>query len=47
MFGFRVMSDQAELFGLVTSVPTAWQTSKEIASWGKRADSRITAAVNA
>ena len=44
---FRVMSDQAELFGLVASVPTAWRTLKEIASWGKRADSRITAAVNA
>src|SRR5512142_1995508 len=44
---FRVMSDQAELFGLVASVPTAWRTLKEIASWGKRAERRITAAVNA
>jgi len=44
---FRVMGDQAELFGLVASVPTAWRTLKEIASWGKRADRRITAAVNA
>ena len=43
---FRVMADQAELFGLVASVPTAWRTLKEIASWGKQADRRITAAVN-
>ena len=44
---FRVLADQAELFGLVASVPTAWRTLNEIASWGKRADSRITTAVNA
>jgi hypothetical protein len=44
---FRVMSDQAELFGPVASVPTAWRTLKEIAGWGKRAGRRITAAVNA
>jgi hypothetical protein len=31
---FRVMSDQAELFGLVASVPTAWRTLKEIAAQG-------------
>jgi hypothetical protein len=31
---FRVMSDQAELFGLVASVPTAWRTLKEIAVGG-------------
>src|SRR6266571_4762145 len=43
---FRVMSDQAELFGLVASVPTAWRTLKEIALGGARADRRITAAVN-
>ncbi len=41
---FRVMGDQAELFGLVASVPTPWRTLKEIASWGKQADRRITAA---
>ena len=29
---FRVMGDQAELFGLVASVPTPWRTLKEIAS---------------
>jgi hypothetical protein len=44
---FRVMSDQAELFGLVASVPTAWRTLAEIARAGPRADKRITAAVNA
>ena len=44
---FRVMRDQAELFGLVASVPTAWRTLKEIARGGKRADQRITVAVNA
>src|SRR5512135_254486 len=44
---FRVMRDQAELFGLVASVPTAWRALKEIAGGGKRADQRITAAVNA
>ena len=43
---FRVLSDQGELFGLVASVPTVWRTLKEIAGWGKRADRRITAAVN-
>ena len=44
---FRVMSDQAELFGLVASVPTAWRTLAEIARAGTRADRRIAAAVNA
>ncbi len=44
---FRVMTDQAELFGLVASVPTAWRTLAEIASGGGRAQARITAAVNA
>ena len=43
----RVMRDQAELFGLVASVPTAWRTLKEIARAGGRADKRMTAAVNA
>ena len=31
---FRVMADQAELFGLVASVPTAWRMLKEIACAG-------------
>jgi hypothetical protein len=43
---FRVMSDQAELFGLVASVPTAWRTLDEIARAGTWAGQRITAAVN-
>ena len=44
---FRVMRDQAELFGLVASVPTTWRTLKEIACAGDRAGKRMTAAVNA
>src|SRR3974390_2303533 len=44
---FRVMSDQAGLFGLVASVRTAGRTRKEIARAGGRADKRLTAAVNA
>ena len=44
---FRVMTDQAELFGLVASVPTAWRTLDEIAAGGGRAQARITAAVSA
>src|SRR3974377_2301682 len=44
---FRVMSDQAELFGLVASVATAWRTLKEMARGGGRGDKRLTAAVNA
>ena len=43
---FRVMGDQAELFGLVASVPTAWRTLKEIATAGPRGEKRIIAAVN-
>jgi hypothetical protein len=43
---FRVMADQQELFGVVASVPTAWRTLREIARSGKRADDRITQAVN-
>jgi hypothetical protein len=41
------MGDQAELFGLVASVPTAWRTLDEIAGGGERALGRVTAAVNA
>jgi hypothetical protein len=43
---FRVMTDQAELFGLVASVPTAWRTLKEIAAAGAQGEKRIIAAVN-
>jgi len=44
---FRVIGDQAELFGLAASVPTAWRTLAEIAGGGDRALDKITAAVNA
>jgi hypothetical protein len=44
---FRVMTDQAELFGLVASVPTVWRTLDEIAAGGGRAQARVTRAVNA
>jgi hypothetical protein len=44
---FRVMGDQQELFGPVASVPTAWRTLSEVAAGGKRAQARITKAVNA
>ena len=44
---FRVMTDQAELFGLVASVPTVWRTLDEIAAGDGRAQARITRAVNA
>ena len=44
---FRVMTDQAELFGLVASVPTAWRTLGEIAAGGGRTQARIATAVNA
>lgn len=43
---FRVMGDQAELFGPVASVPTAWRTLEEIAAGGTRTAKKITAAVN-
>ncbi len=45
--GFRVMTDQKELFGLVASVPTTWRTLDEIAAGGPRALARITRSVNA
>ena len=44
---FRVMGDQKELFGPVASVPMAWRTLSEVAAGGKRAQARITTAVNA
>ena len=44
---FRVMGDQQELFGPVASLPTAWRTLSEVAAGGKRAQARITKAVNA
>src|SRR6516225_8314563 len=44
---FRVMGDQAELFGLAASVPTVWRALDEIARGGDRALGKITGAVNA
>ena len=44
---FRVIGDQAGLFGPVASVPTVWRTLNEIATGGDRALARITTAVNA
>jgi Transposase DDE domain group 1 len=44
---FRVIGDQADLFGLVASVPTAWRTLDEIGRGGERRLGRLTAAVNA
>jgi hypothetical protein len=44
---FRVMGDQAGLFGPVASVPTAWRTLAEIASGGEKTARKLTAAVNA
>jgi hypothetical protein len=43
---FRVMGDQAELFGPVASVPTAWRALKEAAAGGDRTRRKVTAAVN-
>jgi hypothetical protein len=43
---FRVMGDQAELFGPVASVPTAWRALKEAACGGDQARRKVTAAVN-
>jgi hypothetical protein len=43
---FRVIGDQAELFGLAASVPTAWRTLDEIARGGQRTLGKVTAAVN-
>jgi hypothetical protein len=43
---FRVMGDQAGLFGPVASVWTVWRTLEEIAAGGQRSAKRVTAAVN-
>jgi len=44
---FRVIGDQAGLFGPVASVPTVWRTLNEIAAGGWATLGRVTAAVNA
>jgi hypothetical protein len=43
---FRVIGDQAGLFGPVASVPTVWRTLAEVAAGGAGTAGRITAAVN-
>jgi hypothetical protein len=43
---FRVMGDQAEVFGQVASVPTVWRTLKETAADGDRTRRKITAAIS-
>jgi hypothetical protein len=44
---FRVIGDQAGLFGPVASVPTAWRMLAEVAGGGTRTAGRVSAAVNA
>jgi hypothetical protein len=44
--GFRVLSDQAEEFGQVASVPTAYRTLEEISKGGAKTQKKLIAAVN-
>ena len=44
---FRVLADQAEAFGQVASVPTAYRTLEEITRGGARMQKKLTAAVSA
>ena len=44
---FRVLADQAEAFGQVASVPTAYRTLEEVTRGGIRTEKKLTAAVNA
>lgn len=44
---FRVLADQAEAFGKVASVPTAYRTLEEIADGGTRTERKLIAAVSA
>jgi len=44
--GFRVLSDQAEEFGQVASVPTAYRTLEEISKGGARTQKKLIAAVS-
>jgi DDE family transposase len=43
---FRVLADQAEAFGQVASVPTAYRTLEEITRGGTRMEKKLTAAIN-
>ena len=44
---FRVLADQAEAFGQVASVPTAYRTLEEITRGGARMEQKLTAAISA
>ncbi len=44
---FRVLADQAEAFGQVASVPTAYRTLEEITRGGARMEKKLVAAVSA
>lgn len=44
---FRVLADQAEAFGQVASVPTAYRTLEEITRGGTRMETKLTAAIGA
>jgi hypothetical protein len=44
--GFRVLADQAEAFGQVASVPTAYRTLEEIGKGGTKTEKKLIAAVN-
>jgi hypothetical protein len=44
---FRVLADQAEAFGQVASVPTAYRTLEEITRGGARTEKKLTAAISA
>ena len=44
---FRVLADQAEAFGQVASVPTAYRTLEEITRGGARMEKKLIAAVSA
>jgi len=44
---FRVLADQAEAFGQVASVPTAYRTLEEITRGGTRTEKKLTAAISA
>ena len=43
---FRVLADQAEAFGQVASVPTAYRTLEEITRGGTRTDKKLAAAIS-
>jgi hypothetical protein len=43
---FRVLADQAELFGQVASVPTVYRTLEEIARGGEKTAGKLTAAIS-